>query len=228
MLKAKTIEKAKVREDEKPYKLWDGGGLYVLVTKSGKYWRYDYRINGKRKTLAIGKYPDIPLASKKISDDKTVMGARAYLAEAKELVIQGIDPSQAKKDEKRKNLEAIERKKNQSAIDNNFFETVAEKWFNHKKQEWVESYSCKVYRRLEMYIFPYIGKKPISKISKSEVIDCIEKVVQQGLNETAKRLFQIVRNIFDYAYARDWVSSIPMPSDHDLIVPKHTVKKCLQ
>jgi len=225
MLKDMTIKNAKVGDDEKAYKLSDGGGLYLLVTKSGKYWRYDYRINGKRKTLAIGKYPDIPLATKKVEGDNKIKGVRAYLAEAKDLVIQGIDPSQAKKDAKRKNLEALEKKNIQTAIDSNSFEVVAAKWFNHKKQGWMEGHSCKVYRRLEMYIFPYIGQKSISKISKFEVIDCIDKVVQQGRNESAKRLFQNVRNIFDYAYARDWVSSIPMPTDHKLIVPQHTAKK---
>jgi len=225
MLKDIVIKKAKIGSDGKSYKLTDGGGLYLLVTKSGKYWRYDYRINGKRKTLAIGKYPDIPLATKKVDGDNKIKGVRTYLAEAKDLVVQGIDPSQAKRDAKRKNLEAIEKKKTQTAIDNNSFEVVAVKWFNHKEQGWMENYSCKVYRRLEMYIFPYIGQKSISKISKAEVIDCIDKVVQQGLNETAKRLFQIVRNIFDYAYARDWVSSIPMPTDHKLVVPQHTAKK---
>jgi hypothetical protein len=46
---------------DKPYKITDGGGLYVLVKAKGKYWRYNYRFAGKRKTLALGVYPDIIL-----------------------------------------------------------------------------------------------------------------------------------------------------------------------
>ena len=47
---------------EKPYKLTHGKGLYLLVNATGKYWRLDYRFAGKRKTLAIGVYPEVTLA----------------------------------------------------------------------------------------------------------------------------------------------------------------------
>ena len=57
------IKSAKVPVDKKQLKLFDGGGLYLLVTaKGGKYWRLDYRFNGKRKTLALGVYPDVSLS----------------------------------------------------------------------------------------------------------------------------------------------------------------------
>ncbi|MBV4397616.1 Arm DNA-binding domain-containing protein [Advenella alkanexedens] len=46
------------KPEEKPYKMGDAGGLYLLVNPSGsKYWRFDYRFLGKRKTLAVGVYP---------------------------------------------------------------------------------------------------------------------------------------------------------------------------
>ena len=61
------IKSAKVPVDKKQLKLFDGGGLYLLVTaKGGKYWRLDYRFNGKRKTLALGVYPDVSLSDARV------------------------------------------------------------------------------------------------------------------------------------------------------------------
>lgn len=51
----------KSKPKEQPYKLADGRGMYLLVTEAGKYWRLDYRMDAKRKTLALGCYPDVPL-----------------------------------------------------------------------------------------------------------------------------------------------------------------------
>ena len=67
----------------------DGGGLYLLVKPAGKYWRLDYRFAGKRKTLALGVYPDVSLAD-----------AHARRNEARKLLAQDIDPSTAKREER--------------------------------------------------------------------------------------------------------------------------------
>ena len=68
----------------KPYKLTDGGGLYLHITPAGgKLWKLDYAIDGKRKTLSIGKYPDISLVE-----------AREAADQARKIKAQGIDPSQ--------------------------------------------------------------------------------------------------------------------------------------
>ena len=56
-LTATAVKQAKPQP--KTYKLWDGGGLHLLVNTQGKYWRYDYRVADKRKTLALGVYPAI-------------------------------------------------------------------------------------------------------------------------------------------------------------------------
>ncbi len=48
---------------DKPYKLADGGGMYLLINTNGsKYWRMKYRFAGKEKMLSIGVYPDVTLA----------------------------------------------------------------------------------------------------------------------------------------------------------------------
>ena len=60
------VKSAKIPESKPLKELFDGGGLYLLVIKSGKYWRLDYRMSSKRKTLAMGSYPEIPLAEQAI------------------------------------------------------------------------------------------------------------------------------------------------------------------
>ena len=68
----------------KPYKLWDTGSLFLLVQSTGgKLWRYNYRFGGKRKTLSIGRYPNVSLAV-----------ARERREDARRLISAGTDPSQ--------------------------------------------------------------------------------------------------------------------------------------
>ncbi len=61
MLTDAKVKAAKLDEGKGQKKLSDSHGLYLLVNKSGKYWRFDYRYAGKRKTLSIGTYPEIKL-----------------------------------------------------------------------------------------------------------------------------------------------------------------------
>ena len=75
------IRNAKPRE--KQYKLSDERGMYVLIKQVGKYFRLDYRFGGKRKTLALGVYPDV-----------TLKEAREKRDEARKLITDGIDPAQ--------------------------------------------------------------------------------------------------------------------------------------
>src|SRR6476660_7986189 len=75
----------------KPYKLSDGGGMYLLVTPDGaRYWRLDYRFDGKRRTLALGIYPSVSLSN-----------ARSRREDSRALLAKEIDPGVAKKAAKR-------------------------------------------------------------------------------------------------------------------------------
>ena len=79
------------RPGEKPAKLTDGKGLYLLVTpKGGKWWRLDYRFHGKRKTLSMGTYPEVSLKE-----------ARDRRDSARKLLADGVDPSEHRKAMKR-------------------------------------------------------------------------------------------------------------------------------
>lgn len=109
-LNARQIDTAKPKE--KAYKLADGGGLYLLVKPSGgKYWRFKYRVAGKEKLLALGVYPEVTLAD-----------ARAKREEAKRGIAGGIDPMEAKREEKIARETQL----------NNTFKDIALEWHSSK------------------------------------------------------------------------------------------------
>ncbi len=165
---------------EKQYKLSDEKGLYLLVKNAGKYFRLDYRIGGKRKTLALGVYPDVKLAE-----------AREKRDHARKLIANGVDPVQYKKESKAMQKEQVA----------NCFEKVALEWFTKKKNIWTESHSYKTIRRLELDVFPWLGKKSIISISAPELLTVLQRIEDRGAIDTAHRVKQICGQVFRYAIA---------------------------
>ncbi len=142
------IRKAKPKA--KPYKLADGGGLFLLVAPAGgKWWRLKYRrpTTGKENLLSIGTYPETTLAE-----------ARAKRDEARRLLQDDIDPGQQRKAEKLAGAE-------QEA---NTFEAVALEWLELKRGEWVASHYEKQAGRLRQ-AFPWIGQKAIATIGIADL-----------------------------------------------------------
>ena len=181
----KAIKAAKPRE--KPYKLADGKGLYLLVTNGGissgvggisKYWRLKYRINGKEKLLALGVYPDVSIAEARVARDA-----------AKALIKSGRDPLVTKKQER---LAA-----QVSAA--NTFEAVALEWIEQQRHRWVPSHVTRVLDSLKADIFPDIGDRPIKDIAAPELLAVLKQVEQRGVYETAQRLLQRCSAVFRYA-----------------------------
>ena len=118
----------------KPYKLADGGGLYLAVTPAGgKLWRLDYAINGKRKTLSIGKYPAVSLLEARQAAEQ----ARADLAK-------GIDPAAVKKQAKAARQAALR----------NTFEAVARRWYADNLHRWKPNHAARLLAYLEKDVFP--------------------------------------------------------------------------
>lgn len=111
------------RCSEKPIKLTDGDGMYLLVNKTGKYWRLDYRHQGKRKTLALGVYPDTSLKDARVKRDS-----------ARKLLANGIDPGEARKEEKRA----------QSLAAANSFEVLAREWHKNELPRWSQAHADRV------------------------------------------------------------------------------------
>lgn len=167
------------RPSEKARKLPDGGGLYLLVQPTGsRLWRLDYRFAGKRKTAAFGVYPGVSLAE-----------AREKREALKKLLATGVDPGQARKEEKRAILIAAE----------NSFEVLAREWHDNQKGGWEDRTARYVMNRLEADVFPAIGSRPIIEIEPPELLDMLRKVEKRGAEEVARRLRQTIGQIFRYA-----------------------------
>ena len=167
------------RPKDKPYKLSDGGGLYLLVNPNGsRYWRLKYRIAGKEKLLALGVYPDITLAE-----------ARQKRADAKKVLAAGGDPGQEKQEEKQAKEQAVA----------NSFERLAMEWHSHKSTSWSEGYAEHLLMYLKKDIFPFIGQKAITDISQVEMLNVLRKMEQRGVLDKLKKTRQACRQIFTYA-----------------------------
>lgn len=173
------VRRAKPRA--KPYRLADEKGLYLEIALTGsKYWRWKYRFAGKEKRLALGVYPEVSLAAARETRD----GARKLLAT-------GVDPSEARKAQKASRVELAE----------NSFEAVAREWFAKYAPTWVASHSDKILRRLERDIFPWVGSRPIDKVSAPVLLVCLRRIEARGAIETAHRALQNCGQVFRYAIA---------------------------
>ncbi|EKR1728946.1 TPA_asm: tyrosine-type recombinase/integrase [Salmonella enterica subsp. enterica serovar Madelia] len=176
-LTARQISTAK--PTDKPYKLSDGGGLYLLVNPNGsRYWRMKYRYSGKEKLLSIGVYPDVTLAE-----------ARDKRTEAKRVLAAGDDPSEVK--------QAAREAKNLAI--NNSFELLALEWHEHKKSNWSSGYAEDILEYLRKDIFPYVGKKAITEIKPMDMLSVLRKMEERGVLDKLKKTRQACRQIFTYA-----------------------------
>lgn len=190
-LSDKTCRAAKGKE--KPYKLSDGGGLYLLVNKDGsKYWRMKYRYAGKEKLLAFGTYPLLPLAE-----------ARDKRDAAKKQLLAGVDPSIEKKAEKRKIIRNAE----------NTFKVVALEWHENQKGRWSDGHALGVMTKLERNAFPLIGNTPIADIDAPALLDVLRRIEKRGALDIAGRVRQVCGQIFRYGIQTGRCSRDP---SHDL------------
>lgn len=157
----------------------DGGGLFLCAQPNGSaYWRYKYRFMGKEKLLSLGIYPETTLAE-----------AREKHRIAHKQVYNKIDPSSARKDEARNALmEAA-----------NTYEVIAREWHRHNKEKWSSNHARTVMHRLEMYMFPAVGKLPIRHITAPVLLSALRGIEKRGAFEVARRSLQMSSQIFRYA-----------------------------
>ena len=169
-----------VKPTEKPQKLFDGGGLFLLVTPTGgKLWNLKYRIDGKENRIALGAYPAVSLAEARQKRDQ----ARALLAK-------GVAPSDTKKAQKAAATQETET-----------FEVIAREWHAKFSPNWVEAHSCRILRRLELFVFPFLGSKQIKTITAPELLAVLRRNEANGHVETAHRVKQNCGQVFRYAVA---------------------------
>jgi integrase len=174
-----TVKNAKPKE--KQYKITDEKGMYLMVLPTGgKYFQYDYRFVGKRKTLALGVY-----------DETSLKEARAKRDEARKLLSEGVDLSEVKK----------AKKYNIYSDTINSFEAIALEWFTINKPKWEENTAKTKWRRLEKRIFPYLGNKPIKNITTQELLSVIRIMEGKDTKILARKVKNIVENVFAFAIA---------------------------
>ena len=171
----------KAKPEAKPYKMADGGGLYLLVQTSGsKYWRQKYRYLGVEKLLSLGVYPDISLSQ-----------ARERRENARKLLANGTDPGAVK-----------QAQKSASAVQSeNSFEIIAREWFARHSPNWKENHSSKILARLENDVFPWIGSRPIGEITAPALLTAMRRIEARGALETAHRVLAICGQVFRYGVA---------------------------
>ena len=166
---------------DKPLKVFDERGLFLLVTPSGgKWWRFKYRCNGKEKQLSLGVYPDVGLKA-----------ARKRRDEARERVAAGIDPSEHRKAVKSAQADRLA----------NSFEVVAREWFEKYSPSWAANHGPRVIRRLERDIFPCIGARPIAELKAPQLLAAVRRIENRGVLETAHRALATCGQVLRYAIA---------------------------
>lgn len=160
---------------EKPYKLFDGGGLFLLVKPNGsRLWRLKYHVDGREKLLSVGIYPDVSLKS-----------ARDRREDARRMVAAGLDPSAKRKAERAARADT--------------FEAITWEWLDLKAKSLSQRTHDKRLHRFESFVFPYLGKRPISTISAPDLLPVLKRVEGRGKNETAHRIRSESSAVFRYA-----------------------------
>lgn len=175
----KEIKAAKPKEKE--YALSDGDGLRLRVKTNGsKLWllNYTHPTKKRRTNLSLGKYPDLSLAN-----------ARKSVLEAKELLVQGVDPQEEKKRHQLK----------QKANHEHTFINVTTNWFEIKKDDVTPDYAVDIWRSLELHIFPILSSTPVKDITAPQIIELLKPIEAKGNLETVKRLAQRLNEVMNFA-----------------------------
>ena len=189
------VKKAKARE--KAYSMSDGGGLYLWITPvGGKLWRWSYRFDGKKKLMALGKYPDTSL-----------LQARERHSDARKLLATGVDPMAHRKTEKTAEKAAVE----------NSFQSITAQWLDHWQDGKSPRHVDSVRRRMAADILPCLGARPIAEIEAPELVAMANAIQDRGARDIAKRALETVGQVFRYGIAHGYAKRNPAseirPSD---------------
>ncbi|MBA5239055.1 tyrosine-type recombinase/integrase [Pectobacterium aroidearum] len=188
------------KPEDKAYKLTDGEGMHLMVHPNGsKYWRLQYRFDGKQKTLALGVYPEITLSE-----------ARQRRDEAKRQIATGTDPCEQKK---------VDKQLRQTLVDNTF-KAIALEWHEYKRPNWSKGYAEDLMEAFENDIFPDIGKRPVAEIKPLEMLTSLRKLEKRGVLDKLRKIRQACNQVFRYAIvtgraennpASELASALPPP-----------------
>ncbi|WP_417591392.1 tyrosine-type recombinase/integrase [Owenweeksia hongkongensis] len=184
----------------KLYRVADGHGLCVEVTPAGgKHWRWRYRYNGNAQMMALGSYPKVSLKE-----------ARKLRSEQQELLDSGKHPAREKKAEKLRH----------EFEEGHTFQKVALRWLSTREGKLNPKYHLQCHTRLETHVFPYIGNTPIQHINVPDVVSIMERISSDGQIETAKRMKQMISQVFRYAVQRGLCESNPAKDIREILPAK--------
>ncbi|WP_298661337.1 integrase arm-type DNA-binding domain-containing protein [uncultured Thiothrix sp.] len=203
-LKDSTVKNAKPEKDGSPATYADGGGLLLYVTKTGKYWRYRYRIEGKPAIHSLGNYPEMSLKE-----------AREQHEEARALVARGINPNRHKQ-----RLQALE-----CQVGRQSFQVIALEWVERNKSTWSEGHFLRVNRYLQNDTFPWIGQKNINKISPAEITRLVQRIEARGAGDAARRVKQYISQVYKHAISLELAERNPTVDLDNNIIFKPRSKK---
>ncbi|WP_299076616.1 integrase arm-type DNA-binding domain-containing protein [uncultured Paraglaciecola sp.] len=167
----------------KTQKLRDGNGLYLHVMPSGKYWRYDYRYQGRRKTLALGVFPAVTLKS-----------ARIALFEAKGKLEQGIDPSYEKRVAKYISTDHT-------------FKAVSSEWL--EQHDCTDRSRNDIRLRYKKDAYPLIGNIPVQQIRPTDVLAVLRRIESRDAHDLARRVCTHISQAMRYAVYTGLIPSDP-------------------
>ena len=195
-----TIQNAK--PTGKPFKLADGGGLFLSVQPNGsKLWRLRYFYLGKERSLSIGAYPAVSLAD-----------ARARRDEAKQQIAAGTDPS-------------IQKKLNRIAAETaarTTFGLVAAEYLDRLEANGAAPATLKKNRWLLEDLARPIANRPIAEIIPAELLDLLKRVEKSGRRETARRMRGVIGSVFRYAIVTLRATSDPTYALHGALLRPNT------
>ncbi|MFM0202210.1 tyrosine-type recombinase/integrase [Paraburkholderia fungorum] len=180
------------RPKEKPYKLTDGGGLFVQVMPGGsKTWCYQYSLEGKRREVTIGRYPEI-----------AVKDARDRHSEFRAMVEQGNDPAAKKRadEAERKTRELLREDEGQ-------FKAFSLKWIDERLSGKSDGYQKQIRSRLDRFVWPFVGRKALEDVKPADVLSIIEKL--RATPNTAEGVRVIIQQVYNYAIQKLLVETNP-------------------
>ena len=191
---------------DKLYKLYDSNCLYLYVSVTGKkHWNMKYVFMCKQKSISLGQYPTLGLADARLLRDKIKLG-----------LVNGIDPQEQRKANRMRGFVASE----------NSFETVARRW--HEVRRGTEVHKVRCFKRLEIHVFPKLGKRPIQDITTMDIADCLEEVERKGVLDTAHRVKHLFQQIFRFAVRRGVITHNPAADLRDILAfPKKQHFPCI-
>jgi integrase len=189
----------KAKPGETDYKLADGGGLYLYVTRNGaKSWRMKYRFAGKEKRLTFGLYPEVSLVE-----------ARDRRDAARRLLRDHIDPA----------LERMKLRASATASSEMTFEKVARAWHKAQEARWSPVHRWQTLRAFERDVFPYIGALPVRDIDGPMVLTMLRRIEARGAIDTAKRIRQHVSGVFVFGMSEGVAATDPAATVGKALLP---------